>query len=76
MKPSQFFLSPVNLGGLVIFILLEVVMTMGCVGQSSLAFRGVPSGVMISVLPPAAGFTRIVPIHPVLVSIGFTSSPW
>ena len=64
MNPSQFFLSPANLGGLTILILLDVlVMTVGWVtGQSSVEFRGVPSGTMIQVLPPSFGLIRIVPI--------------
>ena len=49
MKPSQFFLLPVNLGGLAILILLEVVMTVGCAGRLSVAFRGVLSGTMMLV---------------------------
>ena len=37
MNPSQFFLSPVNLGGLAILILLDVVVTtVGCVGESAI----------------------------------------
>ena len=77
MNPSQFFLLPVNLGGLAILILLDVVVTtMGCaIGGLSVEFRGVPSGTMMSVLPPPFGLIRMVPIHPVFVSIGRTSSP-
>ena len=72
INPSQFFLSPVNLGGLAILILLDVVMTVGCVtGGSSLEPRGVPSGTMILVLPPSAGLMIMVPIHPGFVSIGY-----
>ena len=77
MKPSQFFLSLVNLGGLVILILLDVVTTVGwVVGRSSVAFRGVLSGMMMLALPPSAGRIIIVPIHPVLVSTGHINSPW
>ena len=76
MKPSQFFLSPVNLGGLAILILLEVVvMTVDCVGVLAGVFRGIPSGTMIMVLPSPLGLTRRVPIHPVIVLVGCTNSP-
>ena len=75
MNPVQ-FLSLVNLGGLVILILLDVVMTIGwVVGGSSVEFRGVPSGTVMQVLPPSLGLIIIVPIYPVFVSIGCTSSP-
>ena len=76
MNPSQFFLLPVNLGGLAILILLDVVTTVGCAtGQSSVEFRGVPSGTMMQAPPPLFGLIIIVPIHPVFVLIGRTSSP-
>ena len=76
MKPSQFFLSPVNLGGLAILILLEVVVTIVCcVGALAGASRGILSGRDTSVLPPSLGLARMVPIHPVVVSTGFTTSP-
>ena len=42
MNPSQFFLSPVNLGGLVILILLELWAT--TVGEVTGVFRLTPSG--------------------------------
>ena len=77
MNPSQFFLSPVNLGGLAILILLDVT-TVGWVvgvGRSSVALRGVPSGTMMLVGPPPAGLIKMVPIHPVFVSIDRVSSP-
>ena len=68
MNPFQFFLSLVNLDGLVILIPLDIVTTVDCAtGGLSLESRGVPSG---------TGLIMIVPIHPVLVLIGHTNSPW
>ena len=76
MNPSQFFLLPVNLGGLAILILLEVVITVvGCMGVFAGAFRRTPSGGNTLVLPPSLGLARTVPIHPVVVSTGCTTSP-
>ena len=59
-----------------ILILLEVVVII--VGRSGVlagAFRRIPSGGNTSVLPPALGLAKTVPIHPVVVSTGFTTSP-
>ena len=50
-------------------------MIVGCVGVSAGAFRGIPSGRNTSVLPPSLGLARMVPIHPVVVLTGFTTSP-
>ena len=68
MNPSQFFLSPVNLGSFAILILLDVVMLVGCVGGLAGVFFGTLLGVMTTVLPHSLGLARIVPIHPIVVS--------
>ena len=50
-------------------------MIVGCSGVLAGASRRTLSGGNTSVLPPALGLAKTVPIHPVVVSTGFTTSP-
>ena len=73
MNPSQFFLSPVNLGGLAILILLELWVT--TVGGATGVFGLIPSGSMRTVLCVLPALIRIVPIIPVVDWKVLTTSP-
>ena len=78
-KPSQFFLSPVNLGGLAIFILLLLV-GVGIVGAAcvvggaagSLAGLGTSGG--MSLVPVGVRMT-MVPTYPTMEWKGSINSP-
>ena len=72
MNPSQFFLSPVNLGGLAILI-LELWDT--TVGGVTGAFISTPSGSMRTVLCVLLALIIIVPIIPLFDRKVLTISP-
>ena len=72
MNPSQFFLSPVNLGGLAILILELWDTTVGGVAG---VFMLTPSGSMRTVLCVLLVLIIIVPIIPLFDQKMLTTSP-